>query len=195
MAEGTTNLALPPEALARRAELAGMTAALAQAMDEGGLTVEMLKSGLPWHKLRLRPSWRLLFIAQRGLCSVCGEFMVPPRRSGSRPRVPSVTEEHVHPRARGGGGRDARNVVLAHGACNAAKGRRMPTKPELEYARTIWAKVVTAQPILDAAERIAMKERRDAAARKRAQRRRERPSDEARPVDRPCLAVPTPPGS
>jgi 5-methylcytosine-specific restriction endonuclease McrA len=54
-------------------------------------------------------------------CSLCG------RSFGNGPDAPTV--EHVVPRARGG--RNARNRLVAHSACNNAKGDRMPSQREL----------------------------------------------------------------
>ena len=166
MPDGTTMPVLSPEAVARREELAGKAAALARVISEGGITAEIMKGGMPWEKLRLPRNWRLLYAAQGGLCSLCGEFMLP-RSNVSRARG-TISEEHVQPRSRGGGGRDARNVVLAHTACNTAKGRRLPTKEELQYAEAIWDRVEAAQAALDAEERAAEAQRRIERARQNA---------------------------
>jgi 5-methylcytosine-specific restriction endonuclease McrA len=54
-----------------------------------------------------------------------------------------ATQDHVVPRARGG--KNARNILLAHQPCNNAKGDREPTWRELAYLRAINERLYGAQ--------------------------------------------------
>src|SRR5687768_16470364 len=66
--------------------------------------------------------WRgMLLRAQDGWCPICGLRL----RAGGR-----LNMDHVIPRGRGGPDKLG-NVLLAHVACNDAKGGRMPTGCEL----------------------------------------------------------------
>ncbi len=64
--------------------------------------------------------YRLMEIAQGGLCFLCG-----------KPMGAQATDEHLVPRAYGGADVTG-NVVLAHRRCNALKGDRLPTPEEVE---------------------------------------------------------------
>ncbi|MBE2179629.1 MAG: HNH endonuclease [Chthoniobacterales bacterium] len=59
-----------------------------------------------------------LFDQQRGLCPYCGKTMGSPQDHG-------LDLDHIFPNTKGGTS-ERRNLVLAHRACNAAKGRRLP---------------------------------------------------------------------
>lgn len=74
--------------------------------------------------VKMRPFW----IAQRGRCSICGG-----RMALERDVQHLATWDHVIPRARGGGGHEARNKVIAHRPCNQHKGDRAPTACELLF--------------------------------------------------------------
>lgn len=76
--------------------------------------------------IKMRP----FFIAQRSRCSICGNRMALDRAGHLM-----ATWEHVIPRARGGGGHEARNKVIAHKGCNTLKGDRAPTACELLFCQ------------------------------------------------------------
>lgn len=62
-----------------------------------------------------------------------------------------VTLDHVIPLAHGGT-EHYRNKVLAHGACNNAKGDRMPTADELERLAALWRDYRTRAPYIHPTE-------------------------------------------
>lgn len=66
------------------------------------------------------PHRERLYRAQDGMCGLCGGEIYDPREG---------TLDHVIPRALGG--RNAGNLLLAHGRCNNAKADRPPTSREL----------------------------------------------------------------
>jgi hypothetical protein len=89
---------------------------------------------LPARRDRLRPRCRAgqndlrhsLFVAQGGLCSICGAGIGSPFLG---------TIEHVTPRALGGG--NVGNRLLAHETCNNRKGCSPPTVRELALLETV----------------------------------------------------------
>jgi 5-methylcytosine-specific restriction endonuclease McrA len=74
--------------------------------------------------VKMRPFW----IAQRSRCSICGHRLALDRAGNL-----AATWDHVMPRARGGGGHEARNKAIAHRGCNQGKGDRPPTACELLF--------------------------------------------------------------
>lgn len=134
--------------MARQAELGISIAALSQAMLDGELTSEALRSGFPWPEFNVRRAWRLLYVAQAGRCSLCDEFMLPIGALGRGWQEGHViTQDHVVPRSKGGGGRDCRNILLAHNSCNLAKGGREPNEAEIRHAALIWQRVASAEGV------------------------------------------------
>lgn len=67
-----------------------------------------------------REDYRLMEVAQGGLCFLCG-----------KPMGAGATDDHLIPLAYGGADIPA-NVVLAHRRCNQLKGDRLPTAEEVE---------------------------------------------------------------
>jgi 5-methylcytosine-specific restriction endonuclease McrA len=66
---------------------------------------------------------------QLGLCYICIAGGQPPIRARFGDGALRPVLEHVHPISRGG--KNRRNVAAAHGACDDAKGNRLPTRAEL----------------------------------------------------------------
>lgn len=71
---------------------------------------------------------RRLAKLQGGLCYLCGQVMRA-----------EPTREHVVPKARGG--KNARNVLAAHQACNLLKADRAPYPCELLYLDALYARL------------------------------------------------------
>lgn len=88
------------------------------------MTSELHRNGL------MAALWR----AQNGRCFHCGDPMLIRVRGNHGRRW---SREHLVPRALGGAG--AGNVVLAHRACNAARGCSLPSQSESDRARAIYA--------------------------------------------------------
>ena len=75
----------------------------------------------------------LLWVAQLGLCYLCGAHMEPMVYDVSSCPL-GWTRDHLHPVSKGGKLR-AGNVLLAHMGCNAARGNAAPTAAALTYAQ------------------------------------------------------------
>lgn len=73
---------------------------------------------------------RPFYLAQRKRCPYCGQLLELDRAPGDR-----STWDHVTPRSRGGRGHDGRNKVIAHEACNQAKGDRPPKPCEILFCQ------------------------------------------------------------
>lgn len=83
---------------------------------------------------------RRLYIAQRGLCFHCGKPMLPTVcRKDGQTHDAGWTREHVVPKSLGG--RNDKNIVLAHLGCNMRRGADHPTPEMIERAREIWNRV------------------------------------------------------
>lgn len=86
----------------------------------------------------LRASMRPYWLAQRGRCPLCGQSLGLNvglhYHDGDR-----VTWEHVHPKQTHA--HRPHNKVLAHRACNGAKGARQPRPCEVLYCEFVAAMV------------------------------------------------------
>lgn len=80
--------------------------------------------------------------AQGGRCYLCSRQMAAP------------TEDHVHPKAKGG--KNKANRLLAHSRCNNEKGSRLPYPCELIFLAAINLRVVyRARPVTRAPRALA----------------------------------------
>lgn len=91
---------------------------VAAEFDRGVLiTPDRLRAAMRWHMVP--PHMRLRFVAQLGLCSLCG-LPLPLSFTPQGPQSPTL--DHCVPRADGGGG--GCNCLVAHHWCNSTRGRR-----------------------------------------------------------------------
>jgi hypothetical protein len=104
---------------------------------------DWLKRVLRWGLFPTR--LRLLYIAQRGRCSLCGELILPDMQ---REDAAAGSEDHVVPRFLEGRGIE-RNKLLAHRGCNTDRGYATPSAELL--AETIRARLKRYQGALNAA--------------------------------------------
>lgn len=87
---------------------------------------------------RLREDMAAAYVAQDGICAICGYKMLAlGDHLGLRNRRPSC--EHVIPRSMGGSDHLG-NIVASHWICNSLKSDRKPTGCEL-----IWLLAVNAR--------------------------------------------------
>lgn len=100
------------------------------------VTNRWLTRALPWNGLPR--AMRLLYVAQRGECSLCYGLM-PLRANGNEPEV--ATFDHVIPRSCGGG--RGRNLLLAHRGCNQARGNAEPSELQRVFAETVYDRLAS----------------------------------------------------
>lgn len=82
---------------------------------------------------RVKRSRRLTYVAQAGICPLCGKAMIG-----------ALSDDHVTPKCRGGATVPG-NLLLVHRTCNRAKGSRAPYPCEVMLAEIVGEMEVAAR--------------------------------------------------